>query len=81
MPKISIYLDEKKLKQIEQLINNDSHLMNFSRSALIGYLIEQEVARFDKRKMVEAAEAIDELDLGWSEKEQECAIIDAEAFG
>jgi hypothetical protein len=81
MPKISIYLDEKKLKQIEQLISDDSHLMNFSRSALIGYLIEQEVARLDKRKMVEAAKAIDELDLGWSEKEEGCAIIDAEAFG
>ncbi len=79
MGKISIYLDERRIKQIDSLINANSSLNN--RSALISYLIEQEVIRQEKLKMVEAAELIDELDLGWSEQEEECAIIDTELSG
>lgn len=79
MPKISIYLDERKLKQIEHLVNSHSQLTN--RSALISFLIEQEIARENKRQMVEAAKEIDELDLGWNSEEQECAIIDLEVSG
>ena len=79
MGKISIYLDERRIKQIDSLINANSSLNN--RSALISYLIEQEVIRQEKLKMVEAAELIDKLDLGWSEQEEECAIIDAEPSG
>lgn len=81
MAKISIYLDDSKLKHLDNLVNTNPHLTNRSRSALLGYLIEQEMARETKRKMVEAAQTIDELDLGWSENEEECAIIDLEVFG
>lgn len=31
--------------------------------------------------MLEAAKALDELGLGWSEEEQNCAIIDTEVSG
>lgn len=31
--------------------------------------------------MIEGAKLIDELDLGWSEEEEECAIIDMELSG
>ena len=79
MAKISIYLDERKLEQIDKLINSNSAVNN--RSALISYLIEQEIARQEKAKMIEAAKLIDELDLGWSEEEEECAIIDMEVSG
>ena len=79
MPKISIYLDEQKLEEIKHLVNAHPHLTN--RSALISFLIEQEIARESKHQMVEAAREIDGLNLGWNSEEQECAIIDLEASG
>ena len=79
MAKISIYLDDRKLEQIDKLISTNPNLNN--RSALISYLIEQETARQEKLAMIEAAKLIDELDLGWSEAEEECAIIDMEVSG
>ncbi len=79
MAKISIYLDDLRIKQIDSLINANSNLNN--RSALISHLIEQEIIRQEKSKMLEAAKLIDELDLGWTEEEEECAIIDMEVSG
>ena len=81
MAKISIYLDDRQLEEIDQLINDNPHITNHSRSALISYLIEQEITKNKKQKMLEAAKLIDELDLGWSEEEQTCAIIDLEVSG
>lgn len=81
MAKISIYLDDRQLQEIDQLIKDNPYITNRSRSALISYLIEQEITKNKKQKMVEAAKLIDELDLGWSEEEQQCAIIDLEISG
>ncbi|WP_036485687.1 hypothetical protein [Myxosarcina sp. GI1] len=81
MAKISIYLDELKLKHLDDLVDSNPHLTKRSRSSLLGYLIEQEVAKETKRKMIEAAQTIDELDLGWNEDEEECAIIDLKVSG
>lgn len=79
MAKISIYLDDLRLKQIDNLINTNPSLKN--RSAVISYLIEQETIKQERAKMLEAAKMIDELDLGWTEEEEECAIIDMEVSG
>ena len=79
MAKISIYLDDLRIKQIDSLISANSNLNN--RSALISHLIEQEIIRQEKSKMLEAAKLIDELDLGWTEEEEECAIVDMEVSG
>ena len=81
MAKISIYLDDHQLAEIDQLVESNPDLTNRSRSALISYLIKQEVKKHKKQKMVEAAKLIDELDLGWSEEEEKCAIIDLEVSG
>jgi metal-responsive CopG/Arc/MetJ family transcriptional regulator len=81
MAKISIYLDEQRLKELDELVDNYPHLTKRSRSALCGYLVKQEAAKQKRQKMIEAAIAVDDLDLGWSEEEQNCAIIDAEVSG
>ena len=81
MAKISIYLDEQRLKELDELVDNYPHLTKRSRSALCSYLVEQEAAKQKRQKMIEAAMAIDEMNLGWSEEEQKCAIIDAEVSG
>lgn len=81
MAKISIYLDEQRLKELDELVDNYPHLTKRSRSALCSYLVEQEAAKQKRQKMIEAAIAVDDLNLGWSEEEQSCAIIDAEVSG
>ena len=80
MAKISIYLDDCRLKQIDQLVKTNPNLTNPSRSALISYLIDQEIIRQTRLNMVEAAKLIDELGLGWTEEEEECAITDVETL-
>lgn len=79
MAKISIYLDESKLEQIDRLIASNSEINN--RSALISHLIEKEIIAQTKSKMLEGAKLLDELDLGWTEEEEGCAIIDREVSG
>jgi metal-responsive CopG/Arc/MetJ family transcriptional regulator len=81
MAKISIYLDEQRLKELDELVDSYPHLTKRSRSALCSYLVEQEAAKQKRQKMIEAAMAVDDLNLGWSEEEQSCAIIDAEVSG
>ncbi len=81
MAKISIYLDEQRLKELDELVDSYPHLTKRSRSALCSYLVEQEAAKQKRQKMIEAAIAVDDLNLGWSEEEQSCAIIDAEVSG
>jgi metal-responsive CopG/Arc/MetJ family transcriptional regulator len=81
MAKISIYLDEQRLKELDELVDNYPHLTKRSRSALCSYLVEQEAAKQKRQKMIEAAIAVDDLNLGWNEEEQSCAITDAEVSG
>jgi hypothetical protein len=75
MPNISIYLTNDQLKIL------DSVAQNQSKSAFIASLIEQEAKRQEKEEMLEATQQIDLLNLGWSETEEECAIIDMEVSG
>ncbi len=58
MAKISIYLDDRRLKQIDQLVNTHPNLANRNRSALISHLIDQEIIRQTRLNMVEAAKEI-----------------------
>ncbi len=81
MAKISIYLDDDLLKELDCLVENSPYLTKRSRSSLCSYLVAQESVKQKRQEMLEAASAIDELDLGWSEEEQNCAIIDAGASG
>ncbi|MDJ0632838.1 MAG: hypothetical protein QNJ34_06570 [Xenococcaceae cyanobacterium MO_188.B29] len=81
MAKISIYLDDEQLKDLDDLIANSPNLSKRNRSAFFSYLLKQEVAKQKRAMMLEAAAAVDELNLGWSEEEQNCAIIDAEVSG
>ena len=78
MAKISIYLDEQRLKELDELVDSYPHLTKRSRSALCSHLVEKEAAIQKRQKAIEAAMVIDEMNLGWSEEEQNCAIIDAE---
>ncbi|WP_319421522.1 ribbon-helix-helix domain-containing protein [Pleurocapsa sp. FMAR1] len=81
MAKVSIYIDDELLKKLDSLVESSEHITKRNRSALCSYLIEQEVAKHKRRQMLEAAQAVDELGLGWSEEELDCAIIDGEVFG
>ncbi|MGF1589988.1 MAG: CopG family ribbon-helix-helix protein [Pleurocapsa sp.] len=81
MAKISIYIDDKLLEELDGLVKNSKYINKRSRSALCSYLIEQEVVRQQRQKMLEAAQTLDKLGLGWSKEEQNCAIIDAEVSG
>jgi len=81
MAKISIYLDEQRLKELDELVDNYPPLTKRSRSALCSYLVEQEAAKQKRQKMIEAAIAVDDLNLGWNEEEQSCAITDGEVSG
>jgi hypothetical protein len=42
-------------------------------------LFKQAAKEQKRMEMLEAAQALDELNIGWSEEEQNCAIIDTEA--
>lgn len=81
MAKISIHLDEKRLKELDELVKNNPKLNKRNRSALCSYLIEQEAAKLQREQMLEAAKALDELNIGWSEEEESCAITDVEVSG
>ena len=80
MAKISIYIDDELLEELDNLVKSSQSITKRSRSALCSYLIKQEAARQKRRQMLEAAEAVDELSLGWSEEEQ-ARFIDAEVSG
>lgn len=81
MAKVSIYIDDELLNKLDSLVATSKHITKRNRSALCSYLIEQEVAKQKRKKMLEAAQAVDKLDLGWSEDEENCSITDAEVFG
>ena len=81
MAKISIYLDDELLIELDSLVESNKYITKRNRSALCSYLIEQEASRQKRQKMLEAAKAVDELGWGWSKEEQNCAIVDAEVSG
>ncbi len=81
MSKISISLEDGLEKDLDSLVLTHPDLAKRNRSALINYLIKQEALKQKRTAMLEAASAIDELNLGWSEEEEYCSIIDAEVSG
>ena len=81
MAKISIHLDEERLKELDELVKNSPNVTKRNRSALCSYLIKCETAKLQRQQMLEAAKALDELDISWSKEEENCAIIDAEVSG
>lgn len=81
MAKISIYLDDNLERDLDNLVQNNPNLIKRNRSELFNYLLKQEAIRQKRAEMLEAAAAVDDLNLGWSEEEQNCAIIDAEVSG
>lgn len=81
MAKISIYLDDYLEKDLDNLVQNNPNLVKRNRSELFNYLLKQEIMKQKRTVMLEAAAAVEDFNLGWSQEEQNCAIIDAEAFG
>ena len=59
-------------------MKNNYNLTNRNRTVLISHLIDHEIIRQTRLNMVEAAKIIDELELGWTQEEEECAITDME---
>ncbi len=86
MTNISIYLTEEQQKKLDTLVKkgmaqNLPTGAKRNRSTIIGLLIEQEINRLEITEMVADAIEIDGLNLGWSEEEEQCQIIDMEQFG
>ncbi|MEM7762148.1 MAG: hypothetical protein AAF298_29130 [Cyanobacteria bacterium P01_A01_bin.40] len=81
MAKISIYLDDERLRELDELVKNSPYLVKRNRSSLFNYLIEQEAIKQRRKTMLEAAQVADELNLGWSSEEENCAVIDLEVSG
>ena len=81
MSKISISLEDGLEADLDSLVKTHPDLNKRNRSALINYLVKKEAQSRKRQEMIEAAVAIDELNLGWSEEEEYCAIIDAEVSG
>lgn len=50
MAKISIYLDEQRLKELDELVDTYPYLTKRSRSSLCSYLVEQEAAKQKRKK-------------------------------
>ena len=90
MPNISIYLSEEQQQKLDlltkkglaqDLLANVVTTTERSRSALIALLVEQEARKLEEAEMIADAVEIDRHQLGWSEEEQECQIIDMEQSG
>jgi hypothetical protein len=91
MGNISIYLNDSQQQKLDLLAskgiaedvkkNLSSVSTERSRSALVGLIIEKEYAKLLEAEMIADALVIDREDLGWSEAEEQCQIIDLEQFG
>ena len=90
MTNISIYLTQEQQDKLnilmkkgtaKDLSNKAKTTIERSRSALIGILIEQEIEKLMEAEMIADAVEIDNQNLGWSEEEEKCQIIDLEQFG
>lgn len=81
MNKISISLENGLEQDLDTLVSTHPELSKRNRSALISHLIRQEAAKQKRLAMIKAAATIDELNLGWTEEEEYCAIADAEVSG
>lgn len=90
MPNISVYLTEEQQQKLDLLTKkglaqdlkaNATCKTERSRSSLIALLVEQEARKLEEAEMIADAMEIDNSQLGWSEEEQECQIIDMEQFG
>ncbi|MEM9273456.1 MAG: hypothetical protein AAGA80_10910 [Cyanobacteria bacterium P01_F01_bin.143] len=73
MAKISISLLDELLNYLNQKVND--------RSALIESLLQQWQKQQEDKALAEACEAIDELELGWTEEWQKAALTDWKKSG
>lgn len=87
MPNISVYLTKEQQQKLDMLAKkglaqdllvHTAVKTERSRSSLIALLVEQEANKLEEAEMIADAVAIDNCQLGWSEEEQECQIIDME---
>lgn len=81
MAKISIYLDDNLVEDLDNLVENSPDLIKRNRSELFNHLLQQEALRQKRVAMLAAAAMLDDFNLGWDEEEQNCASIDAEVSG
>ncbi|MEN9519868.1 MAG: hypothetical protein RLZZ381_2456 [Cyanobacteriota bacterium] len=88
MTNISIYLNEQQQKKLDALTKKglaqeiaENIPTERSRSALIGLMVEQEYLKLIEAEMIADAVIIDQENLGWSEAEESCQIIDSEVSG
>ncbi|MER3434047.1 MAG: hypothetical protein C4288_11610 [Leptolyngbya sp. ERB_1_1] len=71
--KISVSLSDDLLAYVDQHVEN--------RSQLIELLLQRWRKQQEQQALVEAALALDDLDLEWSEEWEQAAITDWEASG
>ncbi|MGL6341724.1 MAG: hypothetical protein ACRC80_21590 [Waterburya sp.] len=81
MAKISIYLDDNLVEDLDNLVANNPDLIKRNRSELFNHLLQQEVLRQKRVAMLTAAAMLEDFNLDWDEEEQNCASIDAEVSG
>ena len=91
MGNLSIYLSDRQQQKLdflskkgiaEDLPNSKSKTSaKRNRSAIIATLVEREYKRLIEAEMVADAIAIDTENLGWSNEEELCQIIDSEQSG
>lgn len=81
MAKISVHLETERLKELDELVESIPDLDKRNRSALLARLIKQATAKHKREKMLEAVVALEELNLGWTEEQENCVIIDMEVSG
>ena len=91
MGNLSIYLNDEQQQKLDSLAKkglaedlqdaNSQISPKRNRSTLIATLVEREYKKLIEAEMIADAIAIDTDNLGWSDEEELCQIIDSEAFG
>lgn len=81
MSKISIYLEDNLEAELDELIKKHPDLTKRNRSELFNLLLTREIRSLKRTQMIDAAAALDELEIGWNEEEEYCAIADMEVSG
>lgn len=91
MGNLSIYLNDEQQQKLdslakkglaEDLQDTEAQVpVKRNRSTLIATLVEREYKKLIEAEMIADAIAIDTENLGWSDEEELCQIIDSEASG
>ena len=91
MGNLSIYLNDEQQQKLDSLAKKGlaedlqdaqaSLRVKRNRSTLIATLVEREYKKLIEAEMIADAIAIDTENLGWSEEEELCQIIDSKQSG